>query len=224
MKACANSVPSLRVETLRAHRMHAVDAGPEEAGDEAERQPQEQRVGDPQRGDRAEPRVDQPVEQGGDRLREGALGRAVEGRGADREQHQRHGARRRDPSGRTRKRSPAAERPVTHLERRQAREHAEVDGEGLAALEPALAAEERHADERVGRVGEGGNRDRVRGEAHGLKAGGTVDELEPDEGKDAGGCGPAPETLGIAPAEAAPTVRPRAGTRPRRPGRSPARD
>ena len=131
--------------------------------------------------------------------RERPLPRPVEGRDADRDQHQGDRAGRLgDPGGRRRQQPPDAQDPLRGPRAREPREHAEVDRERLSPREPRLAAEEGHGDERVDRVRDRRDRRRVGREPDGLEAALAVDELEPGEGDDPERRRPAAEALGIA--------------------------
>ena len=105
----------------------------------AEREHEEDRVRHPQRRDRAEADVvGEEVSSsliGSFRTPSAAPSKVV---AADRHQDQRHRARHRHPARRRAQIRRSPEPAVADLERRQAREHPEVDRERLAALEPFL--------------------------------------------------------------------------------------
>ena len=82
------------------------------------------------------------------------------------------------------------ENPVATDERRDPREHVEVDGEAVAVVGPALDAEQRHRRQLHHRV-------RHAQPGQGLRRLLRVDELEPGEPDDCGDRGPAAEPLGI---------------------------
>ena len=88
-------------------------------------------------------------------------------------------------------------RPSSHRERREAGEHPEVLGEGLAAIDPALDPEQGHRRERDRRVDERRDRDVARREADEAEAGLAPDELEEEVADQPGDGGPAAEPLGV---------------------------
>ena len=142
-----------------------------------------------------------------------ALGGAVVAGRPDRDQDERERAGHLAPRGRAGERPAQAQPPVADLERRERREHAEVDRERLPLLDPALDPEQGHRHEGDRRVDEGRDRDDLGPQAD-AEAAGPVDQLEPDEGEDAGHGRPVPEALGIVERRAAATAARPAGSTP----------
>ena len=98
--------------------------------------------------------VDDVGELDGEVLPQPPLGEPVEGDRADHHRHQRDGARPRLEPRQAGQRRAQADDAVARLDRRDAREQVEVDGERLAVARPRLDALDDLRDEREHRVAE----------------------------------------------------------------------